>query len=332
MDGLTLQQRKVVEAGGGAWLVLAGAGTGKTRALVHRVARLLALGVAPSRVCLVTFSQRAAANMRAQLEALGVAEGVRAGTFHALALEALRRRGGALGWSGAFSVLGEVEATRAMQGCAERVGLGGHGAKVARLQERCAQQGWGVAQGVEALWPEARGLEEALWGAFEGYARWKAEARALDFGDLLLGWSRLAGAWRGGRGGARLGGRVPGRQPAPSALGGAIGAPPRERDGGGRRRAGHLWVPGGQRPRDSWASPRAVRGAAGSCAWRRTSEGRRRWWRLPTPRCRSSSVPKRLRAAKARCLGRGLRGGCAATRPKRRASWPSRSWRCAARG
>src|SRR5213080_1014537 len=84
------EQREAVTAARGPVCVLAGAGTGKTRTITHRIAHLVRTGhVAPGQVLAVTFTARAAGEMRTRLRALGVA-GVQARTFHAAALRQLR--------------------------------------------------------------------------------------------------------------------------------------------------------------------------------------------------------------------------------------------------
>ena len=90
LDALDPEQREVAEALRGPVRVLAGAGTGKTRAITHRIAHGVASNVyAPHEVLAVTFTTRAAGEMRTRLRALG-AGGVQARTFHSAALRQLR--------------------------------------------------------------------------------------------------------------------------------------------------------------------------------------------------------------------------------------------------
>ena len=87
---LNAEQRRAVEAVRGPVCILAGAGTGKTTTITHRVANQVAEGAfAPSQLLAVTFTDKAAGEMRARLERLGVT-GVRASTFHSAALSQLR--------------------------------------------------------------------------------------------------------------------------------------------------------------------------------------------------------------------------------------------------
>ena len=90
LAALDPEQRQVAEALRGPVRVLAGAGTGKTRAITHRIAHGVAAGIyAPSEVLAVTFTTRAAGEMRTRLRTLG-ASGVQARTFHSAALRQLR--------------------------------------------------------------------------------------------------------------------------------------------------------------------------------------------------------------------------------------------------
>ncbi|MGB8963549.1 MAG: UvrD-helicase domain-containing protein, partial [Pseudonocardiaceae bacterium] len=90
LDGLDEEQRTAVCAPRGPVCVLAGAGTGKTRAITRRIAQLICTGhVAPGQVLAVTFTARAAGEMRTRLRDLGIG-GVQARTFHAAALRQLR--------------------------------------------------------------------------------------------------------------------------------------------------------------------------------------------------------------------------------------------------
>src|ERR1019366_612056 len=106
--GLNDLQRRAVDHDGGPLLIVAGAGTGKTRTLVSRLARLLDDGVAPERILLVTFSRRAAAELirrAGQLTDSTTARRVEAGTFHSVAHRVLGRCRASLGLSDGFSVL-----------------------------------------------------------------------------------------------------------------------------------------------------------------------------------------------------------------------------------
>src|SRR5579864_3719705 len=108
LAGLNDAQREAVNAIDGPVLVLAGAGTGKTRVLTTRLAHILATGRAfPGELLAVTFTNKAAREMRGRLEAMigRAAEGVWLGTFHAIAARILRRHAEAVGLRSSFTIL-----------------------------------------------------------------------------------------------------------------------------------------------------------------------------------------------------------------------------------
>ncbi len=112
MFDLNDPQRQAVEHVGGPLLVLAGAGSGKTGTLAHRVARLLRRGADPERVCLVTFSRRAAQELLGRAGRLSDAEAasrVWGGTFHSVANRILRLHGRRLGLDPGFSILDQSD-------------------------------------------------------------------------------------------------------------------------------------------------------------------------------------------------------------------------------
>src|SRR6266480_2120040 len=108
LSGLNDAQRRAVEAIDGPVLVLSGAGTGKTRVLTTRLAYILASGRAlPAELLAVTFTNKAAREMRERLEAMigRAAEGVWLGTFHAIASRILRRHAELVGLKSSFTIL-----------------------------------------------------------------------------------------------------------------------------------------------------------------------------------------------------------------------------------
>jgi DNA helicase-2/ATP-dependent DNA helicase PcrA len=202
-DTLNDEQRRVVTAPDGAALVIAGAGSGKTRALTYRVAWLIARGIAPERILLCTFTNRAAREMvRRVAELCGLppsgARALWAGTFHHVAHLALRRFGGALGLPERYAILDREDARELCAAC-----LADEGAT--KLAERRLPQ----AQVLLSLFSLAANLQLPLAEAVlqraprfgdtldvitrvaERYARRKAELALLDFDDLLLFWKLL---------------------------------------------------------------------------------------------------------------------------------------------
>src|SRR5579864_9282852 len=109
----TAAQQQAVEHRGGPLLILAGAGTGKTATLAGRVAALVEHGVAPERICLLTFSRRAAAEMLRRVDQRAAAR-VWGGTFHAVGHRLLRGHARRIGLDPAFTLLDEGDAAELM--------------------------------------------------------------------------------------------------------------------------------------------------------------------------------------------------------------------------
>ncbi len=111
--GLNLAQQEAVNYLHGPCLVLAGAGSGKTRVITHKIARLIQTGVAPQRVAAITFTNKAAAEMRERAKGLigKAAKDVLICTFHALGVKLLREDGAALGLKPQFSILDTDDVT-----------------------------------------------------------------------------------------------------------------------------------------------------------------------------------------------------------------------------
>src|SRR5918998_2395090 len=127
LAGLNPEQRAAVEATEGPVLVLAGAGTGKTRVLTTRIAHLIATGKAyPSQILSVTFTNKAAREMRERITAVigPVAEGMQwLGTFHSIGTKILRRHAELVGLRSDFTILGTDDQLRLMKQVIELEGI-----------------------------------------------------------------------------------------------------------------------------------------------------------------------------------------------------------------
>ena len=104
---LNQEQLDAVTNGDGACLVLAGAGSGKTRTITYRVSYLLEQGVPPSSILLLTFTNKAAKEMRQRIESLlgATADGIWGGTFHSIGARMLRHFAKGVGYENNFSIL-----------------------------------------------------------------------------------------------------------------------------------------------------------------------------------------------------------------------------------
>ena len=111
--GLNLAQQEAVNYLHGPCLVLAGAGSGKTRVITHKIGRLIQSGLQPDQIAAITFTNKAAAEMRERAKTLigRQAKGVMICTFHALGVRMLRQDGAALGLKQQFSILDTDDVT-----------------------------------------------------------------------------------------------------------------------------------------------------------------------------------------------------------------------------
>ncbi|MDO8278337.1 MAG: UvrD-helicase domain-containing protein, partial [Burkholderiaceae bacterium] len=118
-SGLNLAQQEAVNFMQGPCLVLAGAGSGKTRVITHKIARLIQAGLEPQRIAAITFTNKAATEMRERAKSLigrGAKE-VLICTFHALGVRMLREDGAALGLKPAFSILDSDDVVSILKDC-----------------------------------------------------------------------------------------------------------------------------------------------------------------------------------------------------------------------
>lgn len=189
LSGLNPEQRLAVETTEGPVLVLAGAGTGKTRVLTTRLAHILATGRArPWELLAVTFTNKAAREMRERITALigPSAEGLRwLGTFHSIAAQILRRHAELVGLKSSFTILDTDDQERLLKQLLEAANIDTKRwtpRSLAGLIDHWKNRGWTP----EKLPPGedfANGKGQSLYGAYQ--ARLRA-LNACDFGDLLL--------------------------------------------------------------------------------------------------------------------------------------------------
>jgi DNA helicase-2/ATP-dependent DNA helicase PcrA len=198
---------------GGGWhagplLVIAGAGTGKTNTLAHRVAHLILNGVAPEKILLLTFSRRAAEEMgrraqRAVAQALGrgtEAPAMRlpwAGTFHSVANRLLRRYARELGLAPGFSVMDRGDAADLLDVARQELGLSSKDRRFPRkdtclaIYSHCVNTRWALGQVLADSFPWCADWQAELKTLFARYVDAKLAQQVLDFDDLLLYWHAL---------------------------------------------------------------------------------------------------------------------------------------------
>jgi DNA helicase-2/ATP-dependent DNA helicase PcrA len=187
--GLNPPQRQAVEHGEGPLLVLAGAGSGKTRVLTHRIAYLLATGKArPGEILAITFTNKAAAEMRERVAGL-IGRSVRAmwvTTFHSSCARMLRVDGERLGYSKGFTIYDQGDSLRMIKRCLAELGV-----DPKRYPPRAVQGKISSAKN-QLIDPSGYsemmvgGFEEIVAEAFPLYEKRMLEANAMDFDDLLV--------------------------------------------------------------------------------------------------------------------------------------------------
>jgi DNA helicase-2/ATP-dependent DNA helicase PcrA len=201
-DGLDDEQLAAAMQGEGPLLVVAGAGTGKTRTLTSRVAPLLERGVAPERLLLLTFTRRAADEMLARAAALcgatGAARRMWGGTFHAVAHRLISEHASALGLANLTvldpgDVVDLIELLRDEHGLTASTGAARapRAATIADVYTRAVNTGRSVREVVSTDFPWSEPHVDAVLEVLKSYVARKRRRGLLDFDDLLLYWRTL---------------------------------------------------------------------------------------------------------------------------------------------
>ena len=195
---LNPEQFAAATAGDGPLLVLAAAGTGKTRTLVHRVAYLVEHGVEPDAILLLTFTNKAAKEMleRAQAIVGPAAERIWGGTFHSISARFLRRWGSAIGVKPGYRILDEDDQKKLI---AEAIKSSVANPKdfpkkevVAKMISEAANERRPILAIAERWQTKAAGFTpDEIEKVAAGYAAKKEELSAMDFDDLLVNGLRL---------------------------------------------------------------------------------------------------------------------------------------------
>ncbi|MGE0595910.1 MAG: ATP-dependent helicase [Hyphomonadaceae bacterium] len=198
-DDLNAEQRAAVEHGREPLLVIAGAGSGKTKTLAARVARLIGEGADPHRILLLTFSRRAASEMIRRVGA-ALASDVQlpwAGTFHAIGARVLREMAPVTGLSSDFTIHDRSDSADLMGMVREARGLG----KTAKrfpmkgtclgIYSRAVNAEETIEEALANAYPWCREWAAELKPLFAAYAEAKQAQSVLDYDDLLFLWAEL---------------------------------------------------------------------------------------------------------------------------------------------
>ena len=186
LAGLNPPQRQAVLHRGGPLLILAGAGSGKTRTLTHRIAWLIReRKVDPYRILAVTFTNKAAREMKERLQRLlGSDHQLWVSTFHAACVRILRREIGALGFTADFTIYDDADQKRLLKDSLKQLDI-----DEKTLRPRAAEAAIDGYKN-EGLWPADIPADDyfgrLLVQVYSHYQERLKQANALDFGDLIL--------------------------------------------------------------------------------------------------------------------------------------------------
>src|SRR5262245_22713535 len=218
LNGLNAEQRLAVEHGlaglgpniAGPLLVIAGAGSGKTNTLAHRVAHLMVHGADPNRILLLTFSRRAASEMQRRVDrivasALGQGDGGRrssmpwSGTFHAVGARLLRMYAHSIGLDPAFTIHDREDSADLMNLIRHELGLSDKGqrfplkATCLAIYSRAVNASQPLDRVLAKQFPWCGEWKDDLQRLFGAYVEAKQRQGVLDYDDLLLYWGELMG-------------------------------------------------------------------------------------------------------------------------------------------
>ena len=195
---LNPEQCAAATAGEGPLLVLAAAGTGKTRTLVHRVAYLIEQGVPPERILLLTFTNRAAKEMleRAEKVVGDAAQSIWSGTFHSICARFLRRYGSALGYQPGFQIIDEEDQKKLINELIKQVAKDPKDFPkkevVAKMISEAMNEQKPIGFIASRWQTKAAGFEpKEIEMIAEKYDARKRELGAMDFDDLLVNGLKL---------------------------------------------------------------------------------------------------------------------------------------------
>ncbi len=187
VENLTGAQKQAVFHKDGPLLVIAGPGSGKTRVITHRIAALVKQGVSPFNICAVTFTNKAADEMRQRVFAMDVPRGVHLSTFHSLCVRILRQFNEAAKIAPAFSIFDETEQKNCMKEAIKAADLDLKNFPPAAMLETISR----LKNNLEdvKIFEEKSGddyFSKCVLKIYSGYQKILERNNAMDFDDLLL--------------------------------------------------------------------------------------------------------------------------------------------------
>jgi DNA helicase-2/ATP-dependent DNA helicase PcrA len=197
---LNEEQFRVVTAKPGPALVVAGAGTGKTRAITYRVAYLIEQGVSPQRILLATFTNRAAREMLRRVESLTGSQNVHrtwGGTFHRVANLILRRHAASLGYDANYSILDSEDARAFIDTCIDEAAIDTTKKRFPKAEVIQSMISYAnntdkpIEDVIIEKYPQFHPLTAQIRRVDVMFRSRKLERNVMDYDDLLLNWKKL---------------------------------------------------------------------------------------------------------------------------------------------
>ncbi|MFA5338146.1 MAG: ATP-dependent helicase [Candidatus Omnitrophota bacterium] len=198
-ENLNPQQLKVVKEADGPSLVLAGAGSGKTRVLIYRLAYLLQKGVPAENILLVTFTNKASKEMIHRAEALlkSSLSGLWAGTFHHAGNMILRREAHIIGYSPNFTIIDKEDSKDLLEDCIEELGYT-KDAKlfpkkdiISNIYSISVNSLKKISDVIYETYPHIEEYSSPIKNVLERYEQKKKQSNTMDFNDLLKYWLKI---------------------------------------------------------------------------------------------------------------------------------------------
>jgi DNA helicase-2/ATP-dependent DNA helicase PcrA len=189
LEGLNEPQREAVTHGEGPLLILAGAGSGKTRVLTHRVAFLIFTGQAhPSEILAITFTNKAAQEMRGRVEQLlgGNMRRMWLMTFHAACARIMRAHAERLGYTSRFTIYDQADSRRMVKRCIEEVGVDPKRFAPAAVHSQISQAKNKLLAASDCAQATGSPFEQVLAEVYQLYESELLRMNAMDFDDLLF--------------------------------------------------------------------------------------------------------------------------------------------------
>ncbi|UCF16207.1 MAG: UvrD-helicase domain-containing protein, partial [Phycisphaerales bacterium] len=183
---LTPSQRQAVFHTEGPLLVIAGPGSGKTRVITHRIAALIESGVRPYNICAITFTNKAAEEMRQRALALGASAGAHISTFHSLCVRILRRYADRAGINANFSIYDEADQLRCAKQAVKDLHLDATNFPPSRMLDAISALKNKLTDAASFKAEAYDFFSSTLAGVYEAYQKLLSERNGVDFDDLLM--------------------------------------------------------------------------------------------------------------------------------------------------